>query len=210
MFLGHAIVEPGLTETAAAYDLSVAVLCIVMRTFCGSTWSPTEVHLARARPEDVRPYISFFRAPLTFDAPQSQLLFPKNWLAKPLPHASSANHFILERDARAVLAARLSGLSLRVRDALRRRIAAGEQTSAASVGEQLGLHERTLNRRLQEEGTSYRQVREVVLKTLSLQYLEATQLPVADIAAFLGYGSTAAFDRAFRQWFGTSPTQRRI
>ena len=209
VFLGHAIVEPGLTETTTAYDLSVAVLCIVMRSLCGSAWSPTEVHLSRKRPEDVRPYAAFFRAPLNFDMPQSQLVFSRRCLAQPLPKASGANHYLMARAARAALNARRSGIALRVRDALRRCLAAGEPTSATAVAEQLGLHERTLNRRLREEGTSYRQVREGVLRTLSLQYLEATQLPVADVAAFLGYGSTAAFDRAFRQWYGASPTQRR-
>jgi AraC-like DNA-binding protein len=209
VFLGHAIVEPGLGGSAEGYDLSVAVLCIVMRSFCGGSWSPSEVHLMRVRPENVRPYEIFFRAPVIFDAEQSQLVFPKKWVTEPLPTASVSDHFLLERQAREILSAERHGFCLQVRDALRRTIAAGEQASATSVAEQLGLHERTLNRRLQDEGTSYRQLRELVLQTLSLQYLEATQLPIVDIASVLGYCSIAAFDRAFQRWFGTSPTNLR-
>jgi AraC-like DNA-binding protein len=72
------------------------------------------------------------------------------------------------------------------------------------VAERLGVHPKTLSRRLASHGVSYLDVLDRVRRTLSYRYL-STQLSVEQVAYRLGYSESAAFARAFRRWTGTSP-----
>ena len=92
--------------------------------------------------------------------------------------------------------------------ALRGALYAGLLRNAVSgdeVARQLHVHRRTLNRRLKDAGTTFQQVLDQVRFELAREMLSGTPLPVAEIAARLGYGVPSAFTRAFRRWSGSSP-----
>ena len=93
----------------------------------------------------------------------------------------------------------------RVRDILARSLSA----DLAAVARELGLSERTLHRRLEDEGTSFRAVKEGLRRNLALAQLEQTRKPIADIAADLGYSEPSAFFRAFHGWTGEAPSAHR-
>jgi len=67
------------------------------------------------------------------------------------------------------------------------------------------MHPRTLNRRLQRSGTTYRQLRDECHRAIACQLLLDTRLPIAEIAARLRYADTPAFTRAFHRWSGFYP-----
>lgn len=73
----------------------------------------------------------------------------------------------------------------------------------------LHLSPRTLHRRLQEEGSSLRAIKDAVRRDFALSKLEKTSQPVAKIAADLGYAEPSAFFRAFQNWTGVAPTHYR-
>lgn len=77
------------------------------------------------------------------------------------------------------------------------------------IAESLHVSERTLNRRLQYEETSFRELRGQAIDRLARQYLEETDLSVEAIAALLGYQDAANFRRAFRKRMGLTPGQFR-
>lgn len=79
----------------------------------------------------------------------------------------------------------------------------------AEVAAALHLSARSLHRRLAEEDTSFRQIRERLRQDQALQRLENTKQSVAEIAEALGYSEPSAFFRAFVGWTGVSPTQYR-
>jgi AraC-like DNA-binding protein len=79
----------------------------------------------------------------------------------------------------------------------------------AAVAARLHLSQRTLNRRLQREGSSFREIRATVLATWARQYLAQTDSSVEAIAMALGYQDVANFRRAFRAWQHCSPAQYR-
>lgn len=76
----------------------------------------------------------------------------------------------------------------------------------AEVAAGLHLSSRSLHRRLSEEGTSFRRIRERLRRDQALQRLENTKQSVAAIAEALGYSEPSAFFRAFVGWTGVSPT----
>ena len=81
--------------------------------------------------------------------------------------------------------------------------------SLDEVARRLHLSPRTLHRRLAEEGTSFRAIKDALRRDLALARVEKTRDRVADIAADLGYSEPSAFFRAFQSWTGESPTTHR-
>ena len=77
------------------------------------------------------------------------------------------------------------------------------------IAKQLCMHERTLNRRLREEGTTFRRELETIRNDLARQMLVNSSLPISRIAESLGYADPTALSRAFKQWSGLTPTEWR-
>lgn len=92
----------------------------------------------------------------------------------------------------------------RVRDLLRE--ALPELPTLETVAARLHLSPRTLARRLEAEASSFRAIREALRRDLALARLGQTDVPVATLAAELGYAEPSAFFRAFVGWTGRSPS----
>jgi AraC-like DNA-binding protein len=206
--LGYAINLPGVEAAEQIYDLAITIACKIMRALCGRDWNPAEVLLTRKTPSDLVPYKHFFRAPLRFNADESALVFPTRWLSHQPPSADPLlqRHLIMQADE---LHVKQHNDLVGNLHSLLRQCLMSRQCSAANIASQLGMHERTLNRRLQKEGTSFRQELERVRYTVGQQLLSGTTATLAEIATSLGYADASAFSRAFRQWSSITPAQWR-
>ena len=96
---------------------------------------------------------------------------------------------------------------LRVRDLIRDALPAS--LSQDDVASRLHMSPRTLHRRLEEEGASFRGIKEALRRDIALARLTKTRQPIAQVAADLGYADTSAFYRAFTAWTGLSPERYR-
>ena len=92
----------------------------------------------------------------------------------------------------------------RVRDVVARNFPAA--VSLDDVSRRLNLSSRTVERRLHEEGSSLRAIKDALRRDVALSRLQKSDLSVAQIAASLGYADTSTFFRAFTTWTGISPT----
>lgn len=189
-------------------DLSMMVACNLMRAFCGESWRPSEVLLPRRQPADTQPWQRGFGAPVRFDAERCALRFPARWLALSPPAANPALHQYLRREADRLQALLGKGLVDEVRRIVHSTVSS-PPCNVARVAQLLGLHERTLNRRLQADGTSFRRLRDEVLHEMSRQMLGNTSMGVADVAVALGYAEASAFIHAFTRWSGQTPDRWR-
>ena len=79
----------------------------------------------------------------------------------------------------------------------------------ALVARELNLGERTVQRRLALEGTSFEDVLAATRRSVAERLLSDTQLPLTDIAFMLGFSELSAFTRAAKRWHGVSPRQFR-
>lgn len=79
----------------------------------------------------------------------------------------------------------------------------------ASVGRALALSKRTVQRRLDQEGVSFRALIDEVRRGLATQYLADGRVSLSGIALLLGFSEQAAFQRAFLRWTGVTPGQFR-
>jgi AraC-like DNA-binding protein len=95
----------------------------------------------------------------------------------------------------------------RVRDVVAKSFPAS--VSLDDVARRLNLSSRTVERRLHEEGSSLRAIKDALRRDIALSRLEKSDQSVAQLAANLGYADASAFFRAFTAWTGLSPTAYR-
>lgn len=96
----------------------------------------------------------------------------------------------------------------RVRSALLEALPGGGVEMDA-VARQIGLSRRSMQRHLEAEGLSYKDLLQTTRHALARHYLLKTALPASEIAYLLGFEEPNSFFRAFRGWAGTSPERFR-
>jgi AraC-like DNA-binding protein len=165
------------------------------------------VLLPRKRPADIRPYRQHFAAPLRFDSVIAAVVFPESHLSRPIVDADPLLHRLLFDNAELAIAATDPMLHIDVRRTIRQLM--NRQCSRAEVARRLGMHERTLGRRLQASGTTFQRLLDETRLDMALQLLRDTRVQVARVAAALGYRDPTVFTRAFTRWTGLTPSQFR-
>ncbi len=206
--LGYSILEPQMPATEQIYDGALAIGCNIMRGFCGPHWTPVEVTLSRRRPPSPARYERFFGAPVRFGAEQSALLFPERWLDTPIESADPALRRVLQEQVDLLEAEEASRLAEQVRRLLRTCLLT-RNGSLEDVAGLLKVPKRTLTRRLEAEGTTFRQISEEIQYEIARQLIENTSMTMTEIGLVLRYSEASAFSRAFRQWAGTTPREWR-
>lgn len=81
----------------------------------------------------------------------------------------------------------------------------GDTLSVAAVADDLGMSVRTLSRRLEREGLTFRGVVRTLREALATRYLTRSALSQAQIAFMLGFSDQAAFSNAYKSWTGRTP-----
>ena len=205
--------QPGTSASAQIYDMSVVVMCEIMRALCGSTWNASQVLLTRTKPRDIAPFTRYFRTAILFDSEGSGITFPNSNLQLKPPMADELFYRYLEIEASAAHRMQNHEFVEMIPAVLQRALLQGK-SSSCNIADAFGIHERTLHRRLKSAGTSFRQVLDQARESLSTQMLENSSLPIFDIATSVGYADSSGFIRAFRRWTGQSPAswrkQRRL
>jgi AraC-like DNA-binding protein len=97
----------------------------------------------------------------------------------------------------------------RARSVLLEALANGDASLEAAAAA-LHVGTRTLRRRLEEHGTSYKALLDEVRRELAYHYVGTTEEPLAAVAARLGFTEPSTFYRAFKRWSGTTPAAYRV
>ncbi len=152
----------------------------------------------------------FLGGELSFGAELSTIELDRALWDRRMPADNPRMHDALELHARELLAESLQAplLARRLRAVLGNDLADGPP-SMARAAKRLGLTARTLQRRLQEERTTFQAELDAHRADLARRYLADGKLGVSEIAFLLGYADASAFARAHRRWFGSAPAERR-
>jgi AraC-like DNA-binding protein len=148
--------------------------------------------------------------PVRYGAPETRFVIRRAPLERPLPRSHPSLFDYLERHASTVLA-RLpadGGLSIRVRRLITEGLRSGEPSPRA-IGKKLSLSERTLQRRLREEHTTFAELLDGARRELAELYVGEPGVAAYEVAFLLGYSEPSAFHRAFRRWTGVTPQEFR-
>ena len=169
-----------------------------------------ELHVIRfAYPEPavLTPYEQRLQAPLTFNQPQNEILFEARFLSLPVPLADKSLLEVLESHAQKRIHQIFlaDAWSQNVAGLITGRLMRGEPFGLNDIARELGTSNRSLQERLKREGTSYREILSRVRKEMALNYLNADQTDLCDLAFLLGFSEQSAFNHAFKKWTGLSP-----
>lgn len=175
----------------------------------GGRLPPAEVSFTHSAPADCNEHRRIFGADVTFDAPDNCARFDAALLSLPVPNADVGLYPVLQQHAEALLLQKQrqennTDIVIQVRSSVARNLA---QNTArlATVALDLGLNQRTLQRKLQDAGVSFQQVLDQTRRELAQGYLLQRSLSLVDIAFLLGYQDQSAFNHAFKEWTGMSP-----
>lgn len=202
--LSYDLYEPGIEAIEQIGDGAMAILFNIVRTLCGPDWLPREVRFAHRKPSVVAPYRHFFRAPLVFEAEQDVLVMSSHWLTRRLPEADGGLQRLLLNHIDTLEIRHGDDFPEQVRSVLRTGLLTGH-ASANQVAGLFSMHSRTLTRRLEAHGTSFKALADEGRFEIAKQMLRNTSLGVQEIAAALDYADASAFTRAFRRWSATTP-----
>lgn len=190
---------------AAEADLVYAVRLI--RLAASPAFAPVEVHFAHPKPSgaDAAVYDAAFGVPVAFGRPTHALAFDAAWLAAPMASAVPALRVPLEVEAARALADLDAGAPLVERAAALVRVDPATVT-ASDVAAGLHVSVRTLQRRLADEGTTFRAVVDGVRREYAAALLRAPGVTTGEASHRLGFSEPSAFRRAVRRWFGAPMT----
>lgn len=192
-----------------AYEWLLRLLHGVASWFVGRGLALDAVSFPYARPAHAADYALVYTEHSSFDAPRLAARLQANLLELPLRRDDAALAGFLEGAPGKIsmLYRRDREMVFRVRDLLR--AALPTNLSLEDVADRLHLSPRTLHRRLEEEGASFRTIKDATRRDIAYARLTKTTQPIARIAADLGYADTSTFYRAFVSWSGVSPERFR-
>lgn len=200
--LGYVMHQHDQADPRSLIDALVMIGFQTFRELLGPNWTPVRVQLAYHKPPNSAAYSRIFRCPVQFNANISGLVVSTQKLGQKLRTANPRRHQLLH-EAITTTTASLTTSEL-IKYQLHSMLLAGE-AKAELIASRMGLHIRTLHRRLDAEGTHLQRLVSESRKSLALQLLTNTDLSVSSIAYSLQYQDPNAFSRAFKSWTGCSP-----
>lgn len=203
------------------------VWCLVLRTLQSAAaradLKPVLVTFAFPKPDQERAYTEAFGCPVKFGMPDNAMEFADADLVTPIQTANpmaadwalrmladlaqSQRNWTLRMLAKLEQTQRPNAsFSAKVQCLLASMLAKGEP-QREQVAKHLMVSERTLQRRLAEEGTNFTKLVDDTRREMAQQYLSKGELSLKKLSFQLGFSDPSAFCRACKRWFGRSPKQ---
>jgi AraC-like DNA-binding protein len=168
------------------------------------------VDFAFPRPLDASEYVFIFSGPVYFDQPVTAMHIKASYFDEPVQHRSKLElrDFLFKAPQNWYFVAfDKSLLSHQVRRYLESNL--NSKTDTKTAAKALNLSDRTLGRRLMEEGTSFHQVKDVLRRDVAVHLLVKTKKSLDTISAVIGFSNVTVFHRAFKAWTGGTPREYR-
>lgn len=194
---------------AMVTDVTCATLLELGRRATGHQIVPSRVELARPNvPVDVLQ--AYFKCPIVYDAAADVVVLRSADLNRPFRgHNPELLNLLTPALASALQELQALGtIGEQVKIVLKRSLASG-RPELAKVARDLGMSERTLQRRITEDGTTFRTLLIEARRELAHQLLAGADASLEEAAYMLGYQDVNAFHRAFKDWEGVSPGEWR-
>ncbi|BFM17922.1 ornithine utilization transcriptional regulator OruR [Maricurvus nonylphenolicus] len=175
----------------------------------GDDVSFTHVRLACSRPSYIDEIEKSVGCSIECDSPQNEYLLPASVLDLPLKFSDAEVAALSRQQCETALN------SLRNKGGMSERVCRylvenpGKTLTPEAVAQGLQTSYRSLRRRLQEEGTTFRELYTRVRMQLAADYLLDSALSVEQIAEVIGYADRSSFQSSFKKWSGFTPTQYR-
>jgi len=195
-----------------AVEFTLASLVVIGRQMTAGHPVVKAVNFTHPAAGDGAAYLRVFGVAPGFSATGNTLKLAAESLQAPVLAADPALSRIVTSHADQLLsrlgASAAEGLLARVRRGILAGMAEGE-ASVGAVARQLGMSERSLQRALRAEGTTFNELFSEVRKQTALDFIADSKIALGEIAYLLGFSEPSAFHRAFKRWTGLTPLAAR-
>ncbi|HEV7260650.1 MAG TPA: AraC family transcriptional regulator ligand-binding domain-containing protein [Bosea sp. (in: a-proteobacteria)] len=205
---GYGALDQISSGTTQLYDAVIAVGIGMVQQLTGGRVAPVEAHFSRSQPANAASHGRLLKLPVRFNQAQTCLILDGTSIGTKLTSADPGLHRQTLDSIERAMQARLVETAQRVRHALRPMLCAGD-ISMETAASKLGLHPRTLRRRLSEEGRTFEELRDEMRFTVARELLEMTDLRIGDISQAVALASPGVFAETFCRWSGMTPTRWR-
>lgn len=188
-------------------EFDLLTLLSFLRWISGRRFAPLFVDFSYPEPAKAQRYRNAFESRVRFNAAANRLVLSVDDLALPLPthnpaleefHAQYAGQCLKRLDSKKI--SRMTG------ELIAHKLL-GWEPRREEIARLLCLGDRTLRRRLEEEGTTFQKILDDTRRELAQQYLAQQRYSVGEIAYMLGFADQGTLFRACRRWFNVSPKQ---
>jgi len=201
------------TFSASRHAMEYLLMGVVkaLRYAVGASFSLGEAHFRHRRAGPLNEAERAFGCSVYFGRSDDRIVFPSSslWTAPRFANRSIAEEIEKFSTALGSRIAQNTTISERAEQATRALLASGVRAKSETVGRRLGMSNRTLQRRLAEEGTNFRAMRDAVLWEAVEVLLSNPSLKIEAVALSVGFSDAAAFCSAYRRSKGYSPTHFR-
>ncbi|MCB0860563.1 MAG: AraC family transcriptional regulator [Solirubrobacterales bacterium] len=207
VFLEFEIVDHSVPPAMQVIELSLGVALRVVRYLRGEGYRPAAVHLPHAPLARQSDYSAYYGCEPCFNSPAAGLMLRESDLAKSVSQDAQA-HEAIARYLDTIVDSDVQGMSGPVRQLVRQLLPTGA-VGLEQIAGQFALHPKTLQRRLNVEGTSFTFLVEQCRQELAEHYLRDTDLSLIQVARELGYTEQSVLTRSCQRWYGRSPSALR-
>jgi len=198
-----------LAPSQVSLDAALAMLLVLCRAAYGPAFCPLRVTVQRPQPDCAERFRELFGAPVEFAQAANAMWLDPATVSEPLITANPELVRINDQIVTDYLAhLDRSDVTMQVRSRLIERLPSGH-VSESEIASSINLSRRSLQRKLKEQGVSFAQLLEDSRRELALNYVRDSQHSFNEIAYLLGFAEPGNFSRAFKRWYGQSPSHYR-
>ncbi len=200
----HAFLNGFGVQSRHSAEFTLASHVVIASQITGVRLPPLAVEFRHAEPSSLDEHVRVFGVRPRFAAPVNALLWRRADLERPSLQADAALSRIVERHAQALLDAMPEpggSYAQRVRRQLTEQLGR-DAVSLQLIARSLRVSERSLQRRLASEQTTFDALLDEVRRELGLRYIADPTLSISEVAYLLSYSEPSPFHRAFRRWTG--------
>lgn len=203
-------IDPEFEVKRILQECFALMLQSVVESVLGRHLIEAKIGLQHPEPDYESLYGDYFHVPVAFSQDESTFQIRSRLVREPNISGHSDSYRVA-RDLCLGLLRNMPTTALSTSDQVRRLLLSSPTGSltADDVARAMFVTKRTLQRRLDAEATSYRKITETLTSELAARHLLDSDMTVEAVATLLGYYDTAAFRKAFRRWYGQSPTDYR-
>lgn len=193
----------------AAVDATIAVILVMCRYLCGENFSPLEIHTVRERTICAENLDHFAGLPIEYNSDKNLIIFDRIRAEQRLATGNSELAKVNEDVAmKYLISIDRDSIVMLVKSTIVEMMPTGQVTEEL-VAKQLNMSQRTLQRKLNEEGATFVSIYQTLRQEMAQQYIQDSQMSMTEIAYLLGFSEQSNFTRAFRRWYGISPSSAR-
>ncbi|MEH6591912.1 MAG: AraC family transcriptional regulator [Halioglobus sp.] len=193
----------------ASLDFAVGLITRMCRLTLGEFLAPVQIKMARPMPIEPDRFESLLSSRIEFDSEVTRITWSRPDIMAPLATGDPMLARINDEQTQSYLNSFLAqSTSREVVGKIVEELPNGPP-SQQQIAEAMHVSNRTLQRKLKEEGTSFMDLLQDTRLQLARRYLRRRDRSIVETAYLLGFSEPSTFSRAFKRWTGTAPADFR-